>query len=177
VIQLPPYVVQDGRATGVLLVADKYKWTMLSALGGDMLEVKEGYARGVLPLTEAVMQPTGVFHAGAIVTIADEVASAAIHGNDWQSPTESDKLFPYSIQISVNLISNDPLGPLTAEARVLRRGRITVVDTTVFTCDGQTAAVMRSTHMMVNLKTTGPHKRKTAKPSAELPTKPTMSAD
>jgi uncharacterized protein (TIGR00369 family) len=146
-----------------LVVAGKYKWTMLSALGGDMLEVKEGYARGVLPLTEAVMQPTGVFHAGAIVTLADEVASAAIHGQVWENPSASGKLFPYSIQISVNLMGNDPVGPLTAEAKVLRRGRMTVVDTTVLTHDGQTAAVMRSTHMMVNLQNQGPHQRKIAK--------------
>jgi acyl-coenzyme A thioesterase PaaI-like protein len=60
-------------------------------------------------------------------------------------------------------MGNDPVGPLTAEAKVLRRGRMTVVDTTVLTHDGQTAAVMRSTHMMVNLQNQGPHQRKIAK--------------
>ncbi len=58
------------------------KWTMLSAIGGEMLEVRDGYAKARLPLSETVQQPTRVFHAGAIVTLADEVASAAIH---WRS--------------------------------------------------------------------------------------------
>lgn len=133
-------------------------WTMLSAIGGTVLEVKDGYARGQLPLSPQVMQPTRVFHAGAIVVLADEVASAAIHGG----PASGDlarKLFPYSIQLSVNLLTNDPVGPLTAEAKVVRKGRITVVDTEVKGSQGQMVALMTSTHMMVDLKKTGPHKK------------------
>lgn len=132
---------------------------MLSALGGEMLEVRDGYARGRLPLSEAVMQPTRVFHAGAIVTLADEVASAAIHGASMVDAENTDKRFPYSVQLSVNLLTNDPIGPLTAEAKVIRAGRMTVVETTVLTCDNKVAALMRSTHMMVDLKKAGPHRK------------------
>ncbi len=139
-----------------------HKWTMLSALGGDMVEVRDGYARGVLPLTEAVMQPTGVYHAGAIVALADEVASAAINGEPWQDPSQTKKLFPYSIQLSVNLLGNDPVGPLSAEAQVVKRGRVTVVETTVIASTGEVAAMMRSTHMMVDLNRTGPHRAKSS---------------
>lgn len=131
---------------------------MLSAIGGDIVEVREGYARGVLPLSEMVMQPTRVFHAGAITVLADEVASSAIHGGEVVPDDMEKKLFPYSIQISLNLLTNDPVGPLTAESNVVRKGRITVVDTTITTSKGETAALMRSTHMMVDLKKTGPHK-------------------
>ncbi len=63
--------------------------------------------------------------------LADEVASAAIFGTHAGDPDAQDKLFPYSVQISLNLLTNDPAGPLTAEAKVVRRGRMTVVDTTV----------------------------------------------
>ena len=140
-------------------MATNYKWTMLSALGGEMLEVRDGYARGELPLSEMVMQPTRVFHAGAIVTLADEVASAAIHGGPMVVTDDPEKRFPYSVQLSVNLLTNDPVGPLTAEAKVIRKGRMTVVETTVSTADNQVAALMRSTHMMVDLKKTGPHHR------------------
>jgi len=141
-------------------VTTKYKWTMLSALGGEMLEVRDGYARGELPLSEMVMQPTRVFHAGAIVTLADEVASAAIHGVLMVDTDDTEKRFPYSVQLSVNLLTNDPVGPLTAEAKVIRKGRMTVVETTVSTADNQVAALMRSTHMMVDLKKTGPHHKR-----------------
>jgi len=140
-------------------MAEKYQWNMLSALGGDVLEVREGFARGVLPLTDKVMQPTRVYHAGAIVMLADEVASAAIHGASAWVEGMGEKLFPYSIQLSVNLLTNDPVGPLAAEATVVRRGRITIVDTVVTTSAGKTAALMRSAHMMVDLSKTGPHKK------------------
>ncbi len=133
------------------------KWTMLGALGGDIVVLEEGYAKGFLPLSTSVMQPTQVFHAGAIVVLADEVASNAIVG-PIEEGQMADKPFPYSIQISLNLMTNDPEGPLTAESRVVRRGRITVVDTEVTGSHGKTVALMRSTHMMVDLKKTGPHK-------------------
>ena len=136
-----------------------YEYPMLKNLGGKMLELKEGYARAELPLSEKVMQPVGVFHAGAITTLADEVASAAIHGEPVDPEDMKGKLFPYSVQLSINLITNDPVGPISAEAKVLKRGRLTIVDTSVYTQDGKLAATMRSTHMMVNPRTTGPHDR------------------
>ncbi len=114
-----------------------------------MQEVREGYAKATLELSEKVMQPSRVFHAGAIVTLADEVASAAIHGEAIDTENMNGKKFPYSIQLSVNLLTNDAVGPLTAEANVVRRGRLTVVDTVVTTSDGKIAVLMRSTHMMV----------------------------
>ncbi len=134
--------------------------TMLDALGGRILESREGYAKGELPLTEMVMQPTRVYHAGAIIALADEVASVAIVGGRATSEDlrEGGRLFPYSVQISTNLLDNDPVGPLTAEARVVRKGRMTVVDTEVFSSTGKKVALMRSTHLMVDLKKTGPHK-------------------
>lgn len=127
-----------------------------------MLELRDGYAKGRLPLSETVHQPTKVFHAGAIVTLADEVASAAIHGEepDMDRAVEKGKKFPYSIQLSVNLLTNDPVGPLIAEARVVKRGGVTVVDTVVTTSNGETAALMRSTHRMVDLEKVGPHRKK-----------------
>lgn len=138
----------------------KFEWTMLSAIGGRMLEVRDGYALGELPLSEMVKQPTEVFHAGAIVTLADEVASAAIHGEYVDPSSMAGKKFPYSVQISVNLLTNDPVGPLTAEARVIKKGGLAVVDTTVTNSAGETAALMRSVHRMVDLEKVGPHRRK-----------------
>ena len=138
----------------------KYEWTMLTAIGGRMLEVREGYALGELALSDTVKQPTEVFHAGAIVTLADEVASAAIHGDAVDTVMMAGKKFPYSIQLSVNLLTNDPVGPLRAESKVVRTGGVAVVDTVVTTSKGETAALMRSVHRMVDLAKTGPHKMK-----------------
>lgn len=129
--------------------------TMLSAIGGEIVERRPDYARGVLPLSETVMQPTKVFHAGAIVTLADEVASVAIHGGWVVENCPSEKKFPFSVQLSVNLLANDSIGPLTAEAKVVRKGRMTVVQTEVRTSKGEVAALMTSTHLMVDLKKSG----------------------
>ena len=134
-----------------------YDYPILRTLGGRMLELSEGYAKAELDLSEKVMQPMRVFHAGAIVSLADEVASAAIHGEPVDTNNLKGRLFRYSVQLSVNLLTNDPVGPLTAEAKVLKRGRLTVVDTSVYTSKGKLAATMRSTHAMVNPKVAGPH--------------------
>lgn len=131
--------------------------TMLSAIGGEIVEERHGYAKGVLPLSEGVMQPTRVFHAGAIVTLADEVASRAIYNSLPKDENGKPSKFPYSVQISVNLLTNDPVGPLTAESTVTREGGLTLVDTIVTTREGQTAALMRSVHKMVDPSKSGPH--------------------
>lgn len=136
-----------------------YEYPMLKALGGKMLELKDGYARAELSLSESVMQPMKVFHAGAIVTLADEVASAAIHGEPVDPEAMNGKRFPYSVVLNVNLLTNDPIGPITAEAKVRKRGRLTIVDTEVFTREGNSMATMRSTHMMVDANNKGPHKK------------------
>lgn len=130
--------------------------TMLAAIGGRIVEERPGFARGVLPLSTGVMQPTGVFHAGAIVTLADEVASRAIY-NVGPAEDASRQKFPYSVQLSVNLLTNDPVGPLTADATVTREGGLTLVDTVVTTRDGQVAALMRSVHKLVDASKVGPH--------------------
>jgi hypothetical protein len=57
-------------------------------------------------------------------------------------------------------MSNEPVGPLTVEVLVVKHGRITLVDTVVTTSSGKTAALVRSVHLMVNLKETGPHRKK-----------------
>jgi uncharacterized protein (TIGR00369 family) len=135
-----------------------YNHDMLRALGGEMLEIGDGYARARLTLSEKVMQPTRVYHAGAIVTLADEAASAAIHGEPVDPDCMAGKKFPYSIQLSVNLLTNDPVGPIEAESTVIRRGHVTVVETVVKTASGKVAALMRSTHLMVDPERTGPHR-------------------
>lgn len=131
--------------------------TMLEAIGGRIVEALDGQAVGELPMSDMVRQPTRVYHAGAIVTLADAVASTAICGGLYPVEQMVDRPFPYSIEINVSLLSNDPVGPLTARSRVVKRGRVTVVDTEVTTASGKTAALVRSTHLMVDLKKKGPH--------------------
>lgn len=37
------------------IVIEKYQWNTLTALGGRMIEVRDGYALAGMPLAEAVM--------------------------------------------------------------------------------------------------------------------------
>ncbi|MBZ0184636.1 MAG: PaaI family thioesterase [Candidatus Obscuribacterales bacterium] len=122
----------------------KHGYKILDTLGGSMLEVRDGYARAELPLSDTVMQPTRVFRAGAIVTLAVEVAAALLVGEAVDPQDRKGKRFPDSVQLSVNLLTNDPVGLLSAEAKVLRKGRVAVVDTVISTSSGQTAALMSS---------------------------------
>lgn len=125
--------------------------TMLLANGGRIIEAREGYALGELPLGDTVQQPLLVYHAGAIVMLADEVASTAIHGEKFTKESTAGNLFPYLVQASVSFLSNDPVGPIRAEAKVVRKGKLLIVDTTVTSVTGAVVALMRSTHKTVHL--------------------------
>jgi hypothetical protein len=73
-------------------------------------------------------QLTGPLHAGAIIALADETATAAA---TWETnPTGESRpdLFPLPVPMSANLISNTDRGSLVA-AEIVHRGRtIPVVD-------------------------------------------------
>lgn len=130
---------------------------MLDHLGGQVVHVSEGFARCTLPLSSKVSQPLGVYHAGAILTLADEMASTAINGST--DFTDPGKQFPYAATLTANFLTNDPKGPIICESSVIKRGRsLVVVNTTVYSSNMDTMALIRSTHVMVDPKIEGPHK-------------------
>lgn len=107
--------------------------TMIERHGTRFLTAGKGRAVAQVDFKPELTQLTGRFHAGAIVALADETATAAAM---WETnPTAEFRpdLFPLSLQLSVNLIRNTNRGTLTAEAEVTHRGRtILVVDVQVF---------------------------------------------
>ncbi len=101
--------------------------TMIDAHGTEFLRVGEGHAIARLAFKPDLTQLTGLFHAGAIVALADETATAAAM---WEiNPTDNFKpeQFPLTLQLSVNLIRNTHQGTITAEAHIVHRGRTTMV--------------------------------------------------
>ena len=101
--------------------------TMIAAHGTEFLRAGEGHAVARLAFKPGLTQLTGLFHAGAIIALADETATAAAM---WETnPTADFKpdLFPLTIQLSVNLIRNTNQGEITAEAHIIHRGRTTMV--------------------------------------------------
>jgi hypothetical protein len=69
---------------------------------------------------------TGPFHAGAIIALADEPATAAAMGETNPTGEFRPELFPLTLQMSANLIRNTNRGTLMAEAEIVHRGRTTV---------------------------------------------------
>jgi 1,4-dihydroxy-2-naphthoyl-CoA hydrolase len=101
--------------------------TMIEAHGTRFVSAGNGRAVAELDFKPALAQLTGRFHAGAIIALADETATAAAM---WETNPTADfrpELFPLTLQLSVNLIGNTDRGTLTAEAEVVHRGRTTLV--------------------------------------------------
>ncbi|OLC01016.1 MAG: hypothetical protein AUH30_00955 [Candidatus Rokubacteria bacterium 13_1_40CM_68_15] len=120
--------------------------TMIERHGTRFLTAGKGRAVAQVDFKPELTQLTGRFHAGAIVALADETATAAAM---WETnPTAEFRpdLFPLSLQLSVNLIRNTNRGTLTAEAEVTHRGRtILVVDVQVFDDDRALVAKLVAT--------------------------------
>jgi 1,4-dihydroxy-2-naphthoyl-CoA hydrolase len=101
--------------------------TMIEAHGTRFVSVGDGRAVARLDFTPGLTQLTGRFHAGAIVALADETATAAVMWATNPSAELRPERFPLTLQLSVNLMRNTDRGSLTAEAEIVHRGRTTVV--------------------------------------------------
>lgn len=120
--------------------------SMIANHGTRFLSAGEGRARAQLAFKPELTQLTGLFHAGAIIALADETATAAAM---WETNPTSElrpELFPLTLQLSVNLIRNTDQGTLTAEAEIVHRGRTTlVVDVRVLDDRGKLIAKVTAT--------------------------------
>lgn len=130
---------------------------IILALGLRPLEESEGYAKMEMPYGPNVRQGTGVFAAGALIQLADVAATiACFRAID---PTGEDRSlpFPLAVQISANLIRNTDHGKVTAEARVVHKGRtMMVVESRVLDEDGRLLALVNGTHVMLGRRAPPP---------------------
>jgi 1,4-dihydroxy-2-naphthoyl-CoA hydrolase len=119
-----------------------YAGTMMQDI--EMLHAGEGSARGRLEFKPHLRQLTGLFHAGAIMALADTTATAAAL---WEVNPDGEfrlELFPLSIQVSTNLIRNTDRGALIGEAELVHRGRGTIV-ADVRVLDDQSRLIAKAT--------------------------------
>jgi len=88
--------------------------TFARHMGIEMLEIKPGYAKAVMPLETPQKNGVGLAHGGAIFGLADVAFGGASNatGN-----------VALGIVSSINYMSAGKTGPLTAEARELHRTR------------------------------------------------------
>lgn len=120
--------------------------TMIENHGTRFLAAGEGRARAQLAFKPTLTQLTGLFHAGAIIALADETATAAAMWETNPTAELRPELFPLTLQLSVNLIRNTNQGVLAAEAEIMHRGRTTlVVDVRVLDDQGKLIAKLTAT--------------------------------
>jgi uncharacterized protein (TIGR00369 family) len=89
-------------------------------VGLELEEVRTDYARLRLPCREAVLQPHGMVHGGAIATLIDTVVVPAI-GSAYDEPRVL-----LTISMQVNYLAGVAGEAAIAEGWVERRGRSTV---------------------------------------------------
>ncbi|OLS15084.1 MAG: PaaI protein [Promethearchaeota archaeon CR_4] len=113
------------------------------ALGIIPVELGEDRAVMKMPFAPNSSQFTGVFAAGALVSLADITATAACR--------KDDGTFPFTVQLSANLLRNNNAGHATAEARVVHSGRtMKVVETLVRDDCNNVLVRVTTTHLIVS---------------------------
>ena len=135
--------------------------SMLSALVMRLIERSPERCVMEMPYTAAAQQPLGLFHAGAILALADTTATQLLRmAVADRAGVDADTLdpgtFPLGIQISGNIIRARRDCALRAESVPLHVGRSTaVVETKVRDEDGALIAAVTTTHVLPGGRPTG----------------------
>ena len=140
---------QDQRTAAFVAKAqERIKGTFIELLGIRLLEVNQAQAVSEMTFAHNLQQLTGVFHAGALITLADTTATfAALY---WANGTLDTDRFPFTIQLSTNLLRNTNRGTIRAIATPIHRGRTTmVVDTRVSDAEERLLLVVTTTHVFI----------------------------
>jgi 1,4-dihydroxy-2-naphthoyl-CoA hydrolase len=130
--------------------------TFLDTLGVRLLEASEERSRVMLEARPAVATGTGLgVHGGALMALADHAAAvAAGYAID---PTMNDvNRFPATVQFNAHLVRNTRDGAVTAEARLVHRGRsVLTVETMVRDARDRVLLLATSTHVVITRTTDG----------------------
>lgn len=123
--------------------------TMLAAHGTRFVDVSAERAVLELRFKPELTQLTGLFHAGAIISLADEACTALASAHAMSEEGWDPARFPLTVQLSANLIRNTNRGKITAEAIPIHKGRTTVVvQSTVKDEEGRLLAVVTATQIV-----------------------------
>lgn len=129
---------------------ERIRGTFIELLGIRLLDISDDRAVAEMPFSPDVQQLTGVFHAGALISLADTTATFACLY--WTNGTLGgpQEPFPFTIQLSTNVIHNTGSGTIRAEAAAIHRGRTTlVVETRVTTTTGRLLIIVTTTHLRI----------------------------
>jgi uncharacterized protein (TIGR00369 family) len=115
--------------------------TMIGALGIVTEAGEDGVVRGRIPVTDRILQPYGLVHGGALLTLAETLAS---HGT-WIGVREEGKL-AMGQEINASLLRPITSGNVNGLATARRRGRTAWVwEIEITDDDGRLCALVRAT--------------------------------
>lgn len=114
----------------------------IKEVGMEIIQLKEGYAKGRIMLNEKHNNPMGTVHGGVIFSLADTVGGRA-------AMTYGSKVVTLSSTINyLNPAANTEY--IEAEANVVRNGRTTAVyDVMIKTAEGVDVAKVTNTYYKV----------------------------
>lgn len=105
-------------------------------LGGMLEEVRDDYARAVMPFRVELVTFGDTVHGGAIAGLLDLTATAAA----WSTVEDPAKARGTTIGFSVNYLDAARGADVVAEAKVIRRGRSLVYIEVDIACAGKQVA-------------------------------------
>ncbi|HVC80412.1 MAG TPA: hotdog fold thioesterase [Chloroflexota bacterium] len=116
--------------------------TLVGSLGIVFLELGPERMVGNMPITERTIQPFGVAHGGALIALAETLASVGTALN-----IDLATHIAVGQEINASLLRPVPIGgTVTGEALVLHRGRTSMVwDVRIRNDEGKLAVVCRCT--------------------------------
>jgi uncharacterized protein (TIGR00369 family) len=107
---------------------DAFRGTMMELVGFTIVSASKEMVLAELPFKSELRQVTGLFHAGALLTLADSTATALANLHTQDSPEEFDpNRFPLTVQLNANFIRNSETSKLIAESVPVHVGRRTIV--------------------------------------------------
>jgi 1,4-dihydroxy-2-naphthoyl-CoA hydrolase len=115
--------------------------TMIGALGIETEATDDGLVHGRMPVSDRILQPYGLVHGGAMLTLAETLAS---HGT-WVGVKDEGNL-AMGQEINASLMRPISSGNVNGVATARRRGRTAWVwDVEITDDDGRLCALVRAT--------------------------------
>jgi 1,4-dihydroxy-2-naphthoyl-CoA hydrolase len=115
--------------------------TMIGTLGIETEAADDGIVRGQMPVSDRILQPYGLVHGGALLTLAETLAS---HGT-WVAVRDEGNL-AMGQEISASLMRPISSGHVNGLATARRRGRSAWVwDVEITDDEGRLCALVRAT--------------------------------
>jgi 1,4-dihydroxy-2-naphthoyl-CoA hydrolase len=96
--------------------------TMIATLGIRFTDIGDDYLRGTMPVDARTLQPYGLLHGGASVSLAETLGSAAA-----MLCVDPDRELAVGLDINANHVRGVTKGTVTGTARPVHLGRTTQV--------------------------------------------------